>query len=89
MNWHWDDRLQSSVVSKTVAKFDETEAVALEPKQKKLYDALVAANTHSADEIVGLKERARIFKELRKAANHPMLLRRMLAQSLYRCVQFG
>jgi SWI/SNF-related matrix-associated actin-dependent regulator 1 of chromatin subfamily A len=69
-------RLQSSVVSKTVAKFEKNEAVTLEPKQQKIYDAVIATNTHSADETVGLKERDHIFKELRKAANHPMLLRR-------------
>ena len=51
--------------------------VELEPKQRKLCDKLVSTHKQAEGQqaTVGLKERERVFKELRKAANHPMLLR--------------
>jgi SWI/SNF-related matrix-associated actin-dependent regulator 1 of chromatin subfamily A len=69
-------RLQSAVVSKEVPKFYKSESVQLEAKQRKLYDSVISANADSrADETVGFKERERVFQQLWKAANHPMLLR--------------
>ena len=70
-------RLQKNIVSKVCTKWDKTDVVELEPKQRKLYDALVSTHKQAEGQqaTVGLKERERVFKELRKAANHPMLLR--------------
>ena len=79
-------RLQKNVVTTAVAKWDKTDVVELEPKQRKLYERLIQAYKarHRSGPCTrrtgeqpkdGLKERERVFKELRKAANHPMLLR--------------
>ncbi|CAN0426698.1 unnamed protein product [Ascophyllum nodosum] len=65
-------RLKSSVLKQLVAKTEALEKVSLSETQRSVYDGVleksVGAATNSAKEIKN------IFTELRKAANHPLLL---------------